>query len=151
MWKTTALILTGACLLLAGAAVSLSALADEPNQKGKDGIAREIDLKGYKAERQRMEFTKPARITSAEELAKFIADKEWRDRITKQVDFAKEQLLFFAWAGSGLDTLSFKVEDTRTGPLVVFSYATGETDDLRSHFRLFAVAKNTTWRVEVQK
>src|SRR5262245_24522567 len=149
MWKMTALILTGTCLFLAGAAVSLSATpADETNKNGKDGIAREIDLKGYRAERPKGDVSKPTRITSAEELGKVIPDKEWRDRITKQVDFTKEHLLFFAWAGSGQDKLSCEGDEDKKGAGVVFNYSEGVTDDLRSHFRLYAIAKNVSWRVE---
>jgi RNA polymerase sigma factor (sigma-70 family) len=116
-------------------------IADKPT-----GDAREIDLKGYMAEGPKGHVSKPTNITSAEELAKAFVDKEWQDRIIKQVDFAKEQLLLFAWQGSSGDQLSFKVEVGKE-MTVVFTYSPGVDQDLRPHFRLFAIPKNASWRV----
>jgi hypothetical protein len=67
------------------------------------------------------------------------------------VDFNKELLLYFAWSGSGGDKLSFKVADGKKEPVVVFSYSRGLTDDVQMHYRLYAVAKNATWRIEEPK
>ncbi len=93
-----------------------------------------------------MDPSKPTiKITSAEELAKAIPGKEWQDRIGKQVDFAKEYLLFFAWGGSSGDQLAFRFED---GKGVVFTYSQGVKDDLRPHYRMFAIRKDMNWRVE---
>jgi hypothetical protein len=150
MWKTIAPIRISTCLLLAVAALTLSAAyADEANKEGKDGLVREIDLAGFTRTSTTGVASKPTRITNAEELAKAIpdTDKEWRHRIAKRVDFEKEELFFFAWTGSATDMLSFKVEQTKNGPVVVFSYQQGHGDDVpRPRFRLYAVAKN--WRVE---
>jgi hypothetical protein len=137
----TAIVTLAACGLIA-----LSAAANDSSKKDKDPVAREIDLKGFKAERPKAAFPNPTKITTAEELAKAIADKEWQERILKQVDFAKEQLVFFAWAASGGDKLSFKVEEEKNEPVVVFTHTGGATDDLRSHFHLYAVAKTAKWR-----
>src|SRR5262245_51700418 len=129
MWKTTAPLLTGTCLFLAVAAVSLSAApAGEAGKKGKDGIVRKIDLDGHSPKALKGDVSKPTKITSAEELEKVIPanafpDKEPQDRITPQVDFTKEYLLFFDWRGSGLDKLSFEVEEGKHGPVVVFNYS----------------------------
>jgi hypothetical protein len=126
MWKTTALILTGTCLFLAVAVVSLSAVhADETNKIGKDGIAREIDLKGYRAERQKGDVSKPTRITSAEELAKVIPDREWRERITKQVDFKKRVVLRLGGLGTGQALV--QVKRTKEGAGRGFQLLEGET------------------------
>src|SRR4051812_34308838 len=116
MWKTSAPLLTGICLFLGIAARALPAdAAADTNKKGKDGVAREIDLEGFTRARTTGTASKPTKIANAEELAKAFpdTDKEWRDRIAKQVDFEKEELLFFAWTGSATDRLSFKVEETR--------------------------------------
>src|SRR5262245_28054084 len=111
MWNTLA-------LLLVGSGLSLTAAGDA----GKTDVAREVDLKGYRSDRPAEGTPKPTRITTAEELAKAVPDKEWRDRIARQVDFAREQLLFVAWSGSGGDKLSFRVEAGKKGPVVVFGH-----------------------------
>ena len=153
MWKTIALVPIRTCLFLAVVALTLSAVnADETNKQGKDGLVRLIDLKGFTRHATAGVATKPTRITNAEELAKAFpdTDREWRDQIGKQVDFEKEELLFFAWTGSATDSLSFKVEQTRIGPVVVFSYKQGRGEDMpHPRFRLYAIAKN--WRVESTK
>src|SRR5262245_36644172 len=128
MWKTIAPIPTGICWFLAVAALALSvASAEETNKKDKDTVVRVIDLKGFTRARTRGVASKPTKITNAGELARAFpdTDEEWLDRIAKQVDFEKDELLFFAWTGSGTDRLSFKVEETRNGPVVVFSYEQG--------------------------
>src|SRR5262245_61970887 len=153
MGKTIAPIPTGICWFLAVAALALSvASAEETNRKDKDAVVREIDLEGFTRARTRGVASKPTNITNAEELAKAFPDggKDWCDRIARQVDFQKEELLFFAWTGSATDRLSFKVEETKKGPVVVFSYKQGFGEDLpRPRFRLYAIAKN--WRIESTK
>src|SRR5262245_16866723 len=112
MWRT-ALLLTGICWFLAVVTPALSvASAGETNKKDKDAVVREIDLKGFARNRTAGMATKPTKITNAAELAKAFpdSDKEWLDRIARQVDFQKEELLFFAWTGSATDRLSFKVQ-----------------------------------------
>src|SRR3954466_16129963 len=123
MCKTIAPIPAGICWSLAVAALALSvASAEETNKKGKGAAVREIDLKGFTRARTRGVASKPTRITNAEELAKAFpdTDEEWLDRDPKQVDFEKEELLFFAWTSSSFGGVSFKVEETRKGPVVVF-------------------------------
>jgi hypothetical protein len=150
MGKTIATILTGIGWFLAAAPLGLSvASAEESNRKDKDAVVREIDLQGFTRPRTRGVASKPTRITNAEELAKAFpdSDEEWACRIAGQVDFETEELLFFAWTGSATDRLSFKVEQTRKGPVVVFRYEQGRGEDMpHPRFRLFAVARN--WRVE---
>ena len=89
---------------------------------------------------------KPADIISAAELVKVIADKETQDKIKKEVDFAKHKLVYFAWAGSGQDKLTARLTDGDKKE-VVFSYKQGLTRDLRRHFRLFLISKDTPYRV----
>jgi hypothetical protein len=153
MWKTIAPSPTGICYFLALAALALSvASAEEPKKTNKDVAVREIDLNGFTRARTRGVATQPTRITNAEELAKAFpdSDEDWLNRIARQVEFAKDELLFFAWTGSSTDRLSFKVEETRKGPVVVFSYRQGLGDDIpRPKFRLFTVARN--WRIESTK
>jgi hypothetical protein len=148
MWKTIAPIPTGTCWFLAVAALALSvASAKESTQKDKDAVVREIDLKGFTRAMTRGVPSKPIRIANAEELAKAFpdTDEEWLDGIAKRVDFEKNELLFFAWTGSSTDRLSFKVDETKNGPVVVFTYEQGRGEDMpRPRFRLYAIAKN--WR-----
>ena len=150
MWKTIAPIPAGICWFLGVAALALSvASAQETNKIDRNAIVREIDLKGFTRTRTTGVATKPTRITNAEELAKAFpdTDKEWLNRIARQVDFDKEELLFFAWKGSATDMLSFKIDQTRQGPIAVFSYKQGFGDDVpRPQLRLYAIAKN--WRIE---
>jgi hypothetical protein len=87
-------------------------------------------------------------ITGPEGLAAAFPEKEIRDRLEKEVDFAKDKLLFFAWADCHDDKLDFKVEEDKRGPIVTFQYRAGTEDLLASHFHLFAVPKRATWRVE---
>jgi hypothetical protein len=144
---------TGICGFLAAAALALSvASAEETNQQNKDAMVREIDLQGFTRARTTGVALKPTRITTAEELAKAFPDTDvdWLNRITKQVDFENNELLFFAWTGSTTDKLSFKVEQTKKGPVAVFRYEQGHGEDMpRPRFRLYAIAKN--WRVESTK
>jgi RNA polymerase sigma factor (sigma-70 family) len=125
--------------------------ADKAPPKEKPPIVREIDLKGFKATTTNVSPEKPAPITSVKELEKAISDKEWQAKIAKQVDFAKEQLLFFAWLGSGGDKFGFTTQESKSGPVVVFRYLRGEEDDEVLHFRLYALSKETGWRVEIVK
>jgi len=149
MWKTMARIPTGMCWFLVIAAPALSAAAAERTEKkGKDAVVREIDLQWFTRAATRGVASKPTRITNADELANAFPDmdKSWLDRIAKQVDFEKDELLFFAWTGSATDSLSFKVEQTRTGPVAVFTYKPGRGEDMpHPRFGLYAIAKN--WRV----
>jgi hypothetical protein len=131
--------------LLALAALALPASAEEANQKGKGALVRAIDLQGFRRDKTSGVATRPTKITSAEELAKAFpdTDRNWRDQIARQVDFEKEELLFFAWTGSNTDSLSFKVEQTGNGPIVVFRYKKGFGEDVpRPRFRLYSIAKN---------
>jgi hypothetical protein len=144
---------TGIFCFLAVAALALSlASAGEANKNDKDAVVREIDLNGFTRDETKGVASKPAKITNAGELAKAFPDRgeEWLAKIARQVDFEKDELLFFAWTGSGTDKLSFKVEETKRGPVAVFSYKQGLGDDIpRPRFRLYAIAKN--WRVESTK
>jgi hypothetical protein len=153
MGKTIAPLPTGICWVLAVATLAPSASsAEEADKKDQGAVVRQIDLKGFTRDMTRGVATKPTKITNAEELARAFPDidDEWLDRIAKQVDFEKDELLFFAWKGSSTDRLSFKVEETKNGPVVVFRYEPGGGEDMpRPQFRLFAIAKN--WRVEGTK
>jgi hypothetical protein len=132
-------------LLAAFTLVSVAAAEDKP-------AVRTLDLKDVKLVLpERLTEPKPAEIKSAEELAKAkeFADDTGRDAVKKQVDFAKEKLVVFAWAGSGQDKLTPDLVTDGKAVKATFAYKVGATDDFRRHARVFAVPKDA--KVEVKK
>jgi hypothetical protein len=129
-------------LLTAVALIAPLLAAEEPEKKAADEVAREIVLKkpvgGFR-------FTNGigVKITSAEDL---IQELPGQAAIAKQVDFTKEYLVMFTWRGSGGDRKSFKVEEGKDGPVVVFTTSAGQSADLKPHVRLYAISKKATWR-----
>jgi hypothetical protein len=121
--------------------------ADPEPKDPKAPKPREIAAAGLRLEDRPGRVSDPAKVDSAEALAKFIPDREWQARLKKQVDLKREYLLVFAWAGSGGDRLGFKVERGKKGPEAVFTHTPGLTDDLRRHVKLFALPKRMTYRV----
>jgi len=81
------------------------------------------------------------KVTSKEELAKLIPDKDEAAKIAAEVDFSKDYLLVFAWKGSGKDKLDFDVKAEKAEMHVTFKYFPGATADLRQHRHLFVVQK----------
>ena len=128
------------------AAVVLAA----PAFAGDMGV-RTIDHKGLNLGAAKGEFAKPAMITSTEELAKAIADEKTVADLKKQIDFAKEKMLFFSWSGSGGDKLSFSTTKGAKSVAVSVLYVAGLTRDLRTHHYLLVVPKDATWKLETGK
>lgn len=85
----------------------------------------------------------PTEVQSAAELAKCksFADDASREAVKKQVDFAKEKLVVFAWSGSGGDRLTSKWTTGGKKPVATFAYRAGFTDDLRRHAQVYAVPR----------
>jgi len=109
--------------------------------------AREIVVEGVRVE-ARGQASRPTKVTSAEELAKLIGDKEALGKVLKVVDLKKEYLLVFAWAGSGGDKIALKeVSKGADGPVAVFTYTRGLTRDLRQHQKLFAIPNGTSFKI----
>jgi hypothetical protein len=90
--------------------------------------------------------TEPTEINSAEDLAKAPALGGAADEIKKQVDFAKEKLVFFAWGGSGGDKVTADEKTAGT-----FNYMRGLTRDFRQHTKLFVVPKDAAVKVVTAK
>ncbi len=134
---------------LAAACFSLTAAlaVDDPKAAG-DGSVREVSLEGYKAAFPKGRATEPTVIASAEDLAKTFTDKDVLARLTKEIDFTKERLLFFAWSGSGQDKLTHAVGEDK---VATFTYMPGRTKDLRSHAKLFAIDKDAKWKMAGRK
>ena len=141
------LLLSAVC----GLAVWTRAWADEPEPEDTKAKVRELDTKdlGLRGFPRGRGPTMPTEINNAEELAKAIPDKEAQARVKKEVNFRREKLLFFAWAGSGGDRLTFdeKLAKGKKGPEAVFHFKRGLTRDLRAHHKLFAVPKKAGYRV----
>jgi hypothetical protein len=121
-------ILTLFCLLAFG-------VAQAQDTEPKEIKTRQLKVKAFKIEGKQPSAPKETKITSAAELAKAIPHKATQDEISKQVDFSKEYVLYFAWAGSGADKLTFKVEEKE----VVFSLKRGLTRSYVTHGILIAV------------
>ena len=68
-------------------------------------------------------------------------------KLRKQVDFAKQFVLLFAWRGSGQDRLDAAVAESYPEQ-IFFSYAPGRTRDLQEHVRVFALRSNVKWSVK---
>ncbi len=69
------------------------------------------------------------------------------ESIAEKIDFEKEQMLIFAWQGSGQDriyghTTSGKEATTR------FSYTPGNTKDLKTHVMVYSLPKDMKWTAE---
>jgi hypothetical protein len=91
--------------------------------------------------------TDPTVIATAEELAKVIGDDDAVAVVKKSVDFKKEKVLYFGWAGSGQDKIAFTVEEGKKGVEVSFTFTRGRTRDLRQHKKVFALPKDATFKV----
>jgi len=139
-------------LALCGLTLSAGAFAEDEAKEGKeDAVVKELKATGVPRVLDRGDVSKPTLITNTEELAKAIPVEAVQERLKKEVDFTTQQVLFFAWSGSGGDKLTYTVEKGKKGPEVIFQYRSGLTKDLRSHVRLFVLPKDATWKVQTAK
>ena len=130
--------------LLAGQSHSQAAEPDDDSDK----IVRELKLKSA-LPRQRGSAQKPTVIKDEKELKETFADEALRKEIAAEIDFKQQQLLFFAWAGSGRDRLTAEVVGEGELQAVEFQYQRGRTRDLRPHAHLFAIDRGVKWHVKV--
>jgi hypothetical protein len=94
-------------LAICGLTLSAGGFAeDKAKQEKQDAIVKELDATGVPRLLERGDVNKPTPITSAEVLTKAIPGQEVQTRVKKEVDFTKQQVLFFAWSGSGGDKLT---------------------------------------------
>lgn len=101
-------------------------------------VVRELEAPKVKGEGK---ATEPKIITSADDLKKVLPDAKI------EVDFKKEKLVLFTWAGSGGD----KVAGAGDAKTVTFTLTRGLTRDLREHVKLFAVPKDAEVKVVAAK
>ena len=126
----------------------LAGLTSETRAGEKDKPAvREIKVVGYPVEPKSGSWSKPMVIDSDKTLEKLIAEQKTRDQIKSQVDFQKEQVLLFAWSGSGQDRITYDIKEGKEKVDITFAYLAGATDDLKHHVRVFALPKTAGWKV----
>ncbi len=135
-----------AALLLAALALSARAADPEPEDPAKLKV-REVTKVAFRLSSKFGGEPAPVKIATAEELAKNVPSKEAQAELKKEVDFSKEYLLVFTWAGSGGDRLDHKVEKTKGGAEAVFIRTPGDTNDLRRHQKVYVVPKKLTFRL----
>jgi len=91
-------------------------------------------------------WTKPQVLKSVEESEKLFG-KEGLDSLAKEVDFAKQIVVVFAWRGSGGDKLNYTVAES-SPEQIVFALVRGRTRDLRQHTQVYVLRKNVVWSVK---
>jgi hypothetical protein len=90
--------------------------------------------------------TKPTVIEDQKALVDVFGDEEAK-KVAGRVNFDQQLLVFFQWAGSGQDKLSYAVQDRDSGTKVVFKFRPGRTRDLRPHAHLYAIPHGVDWEV----
>lgn len=90
---------------------------------------------------------KPIELASAEDAKKHFGEEQHK-ALGKEVDWAKQKVLIFAWRGSGQDRMEAEVDKGEDGPVVKFIYKPGRTRDLRPHIYVFAVSNDVKWEVK---
>ena len=85
---------------------------------------------------------KTSKITSLADFSKQFG-KDAADEIAKEVNFASEYVVVFAWSGSGGD----KMEMTLEGKKAIFTRKFGLTRDLRWHFKVFVLPKEFSYEL----
>ncbi|MFP6693802.1 MAG: hypothetical protein VB875_12325 [Pirellulales bacterium] len=111
------------------------------------------ELRGLKPTAQpnkRGRANEPTVIKDKAGLVESFTDKSSQDAALKQINFNKEILLIFRWAGSGQDRIAATSKKTGESIQVVFGYTRGLTRDLRRHLKIYAVAKDAKWKVETK-
>jgi hypothetical protein len=133
------------CLALALTLLAIAGLTLRADDK-KDSDVKEVDLKGLKRDIPALGFDKPTVITSEDQLKKAFPEEDTQARLKKEIDFAKQQVLFFAWSGSGQDSLTFEVAKGSSADEVVFKFVGGRTKDLKGHFHAYVLPKDMKWK-----
>jgi hypothetical protein len=114
----------------------------------EDIEVKEITVKGYvNGITPTLGKLKPTEIKTAAELEKAFSKKENVDSIKKEVDFEKQQLLFFSWSGRMDD----KIAATSDKDEITFTLTKGKTGNNRSQQQMFVVPKDAKYKVETAK
>lgn len=86
--------------------------------------------------------TRPRIIRSVREAAAYFSPEDLA-LLGREVDFSQQQVLLFAWRGSGQDRL----EATLDAGAARFTYSPGRTRDLREHHQVFVLGADLPWSV----
>lgn len=86
----------------------------------------------------------PIILNSMEEALKHLT-RDSMERIAEVVDFEKQQVVVFAWQGSGQDRLNGHLVSPKDG--ANFQYTPGRTKDLKTHSTIYAMPKGTKMNV----
>ncbi len=89
---------------------------------------------------------RPLVLKSAEKAARYLSEEDVA-RLKKEVDFAQQVVLLFAWQGSGQDRLTYEVAES-SPEKVAFERQPGLTRDLRPHVRVYVVSADVAWTVD---
>ena len=133
-------------LAVCGVAAFVASAADEKKPDAEKRAApavREIELKDVKvAAKEGAKWAEPTVIKTEDELKKAFGDEAAK---AMKVDFKKEYLALFQWAGSGQDKLTHAVETKDGKTTVTSTLKPGRTKDLRQHAHLFALPVGAEW------
>ena len=129
-------------------AVTFAVAANQANA-AVPPIALVKDAKPKDSVFENAQWNKPTLIKTEEEAARHF-DKEALASLKKQVNFKEQQVLLFAWKGSGGDKLEYAVAESFPEQ-IFFSYKAGRTDDIKSHVFVYALRSNVTWKVREGK
>lgn len=133
-------------------AASLAACQEKGKDEKDKPAVKEIPTKDLKLTfPEKGKATEPTTIASAEDLAKNEVVGKAADELKKQVDFAKEKLVVFAWGGSGGDKLATDLKTADKKQTAVFTLTRGLTRDFRQHFHLYVVPKDAEVKVDTGK
>ncbi len=122
------------------AALGLATVA-EAKRKPPEAV-RMIDLKDAKVADKKGKASEPTVIKTEDDLKKAVGDDAAK---AMAIDFKKEYLALFVWAGSGGDKLTHATE-TKDGKTTVTTNLTrGLTKDLKQHAELVALPVGAEW------
>jgi hypothetical protein len=122
--------------------VGMVGAADKP-------VAPIRELEGIQPKEDAFRPARPLRplvLKSVEKAARYLSEEDVA-RLKKEVDFAQQVVLLFAWQGSGQDRLTYEVAES-SPEKVAFERQPGLTRDLRPHVRVYVVSADVAWTVD---
>lgn len=87
-------------------------------------------------------------ILQSEKDAKNVLDQEGAEYFQGKVDFDKQMVVVFVWAGSGMDKLKYEVAESFPEQ-VRFKFERGMTRDHVRHVLPFILRKNVRWKMDL--
>lgn len=67
--------------------------------------------------------------------------EKYFDHLPPDVDFGSEQVIIFAWNGSGADNIEYEKMEN----IYHFVYKRGQTKDLKQHIKIVSIPKKNEW------